>query len=274
MEISSDRLLFHLGELFSRGLNLAAFRLRAAKLLRELAQCPVVSFAHLNPATRELSVDFDPKVPGIDAGMPGFGTHMAKYPCFNFDPAVNDGVAFLRGDFLSDAEFYASPIYLEGFALAGITDHAAIQLPVTREGVPWIGLELMGGVFQPWQRELIVRLQPHLGNAWLLALDGDGLKREELNAEAMVSVGLTPRQAQTLALVGAGKSNGEIAVILGLSLNTVKDYVSVAFDKLGVDNRHAALLRAHEICRQHGQPPPNPGVGHASAFAAPAPSEG
>jgi DNA-binding CsgD family transcriptional regulator len=237
-------------------------------MLRDLARCPVVSFALLNQTTRELSVDFDPKVPGIDAGMPGFGAHMAKYPCFNFDPAVNDGRPFLRSDFLSDADFYAAPIYLEGFALAGITDHAAIQLPLTQAGVAWIGLELMGGTFEPWQRDLITELQPHLANAWLLASDLAGPEPGRLDEAVFEKAGLSRRQAETLTLLASGKSNAEIALILSLSAATVKEYVSVVFDKLGVDNRHAALLRAYELCRHAGDAGPNPGEGHAQTYAA------
>lgn len=62
-------------------------------------------------------------------------------------------------------------------------------------------------------------------------------------------LGLSPRESETLSLLAAGKANAEIAIILGLSLPTVKGHVVSVFDKLGVDNRHAAVARAHELIR-------------------------
>lgn len=58
---------------------------------------------------------------------------------------------------------------------------------------------------------------------------------------------LTLREAEVLLWVAQGKSNSEIATILGNSESTVKQHVSVIFQKLGVDNRNAATLRALEI---------------------------
>lgn len=44
--------------------------------------------------------------------------------------------------------------------------------------------------------------------------------------------------------MGAGKSNAEIAWIMAISPRTVQKHPEHIFDKLGVQNRLAALLRA------------------------------
>jgi DNA-binding NarL/FixJ family response regulator len=64
------------------------------------------------------------------------------------------------------------------------------------------------------------------------------------------SLGLTPREAEVLLWVSQGKSNPEIAGILGAAENTVKVHLSHVFEKLGVDNRHAAALGALETLGQ------------------------
>jgi DNA-binding CsgD family transcriptional regulator len=51
---------------------------------------------------------------------------------------------------------------------------------------------------------------------------------------------LTNREHEVLCWLGIGKSNGEIAEILGTSPNTVKNQVRVIFDKLRVRNRTQA----------------------------------
>jgi DNA-binding NarL/FixJ family response regulator len=58
---------------------------------------------------------------------------------------------------------------------------------------------------------------------------------------------LTPRVAEVLLWLAQGKTNGEIAVILGNSEATVKKHVLEIFAKLGVETRTAASLRALEV---------------------------
>jgi DNA-binding NarL/FixJ family response regulator len=60
-------------------------------------------------------------------------------------------------------------------------------------------------------------------------------------------LGLTPRLAETLLWLAQGKSNGEIATILSNRESTVKKRVFEIFNKLGVENRTAASLRALEV---------------------------
>ena len=60
-------------------------------------------------------------------------------------------------------------------------------------------------------------------------------------------LGLTPRVAETLLWLAQGKTNGEIATILGNSESTVKKHVLEIFDKLSVETRTAASLRALEV---------------------------
>lgn len=62
-----------------------------------------------------------------------------------------------------------------------------------------------------------------------------------------VSLGLTPRAAETLLWVAQGKTNSDIATILGISESTVKKYLLEIFEKLGVETRSAATLRAIEV---------------------------
>ena len=60
-------------------------------------------------------------------------------------------------------------------------------------------------------------------------------------------LGLTPRVAETLLWLAQGKTNGEIAAILCNSESTVKKHVLEIFNKLGVETRTAASLRALEV---------------------------
>jgi DNA-binding NarL/FixJ family response regulator len=55
----------------------------------------------------------------------------------------------------------------------------------------------------------------------------------------------TPREESVLALLAEGKSNAEIAELLGLSESTVKFHLRNLFTKLGVTNRTEASAHFH-----------------------------
>ena len=61
------------------------------------------------------------------------------------------------------------------------------------------------------------------------------------------ALGLTPRVAEVLLWVAQGKTNSEIGSILGISESTVKKHMLEVLEKLGVETRTAASLRALEV---------------------------
>ena len=55
---------------------------------------------------------------------------------------------------------------------------------------------------------------------------------------------LTVRQEQVLSLVAHGKTDKEIAVILGIGEGTVNTHMNMLMERLGADSRaHAVALR-------------------------------
>jgi NarL family two-component system response regulator LiaR len=56
------------------------------------------------------------------------------------------------------------------------------------------------------------------------------------------SAGLTPREAEILALITHGLSNQEIANRAYLSINSIKTYIRSAYRKIGVTSRSQAVL--------------------------------
>jgi DNA-binding CsgD family transcriptional regulator/tetratricopeptide (TPR) repeat protein len=60
-------------------------------------------------------------------------------------------------------------------------------------------------------------------------------------------LGLTPREAEVLALVARGYTNREIAATLFISVKTASVHVSHILYKLGAPNRHEAAAIAHRV---------------------------
>jgi DNA-binding NarL/FixJ family response regulator len=73
------------------------------------------------------------------------------------------------------------------------------------------------------------------------------------SCEPLLNLGLTPRAAETLLWLAQGKTNSDIAAILGITESTVKKHVQEIFEKLGVETRGAATVRALEVL--NSQPP-------------------
>jgi DNA-binding NarL/FixJ family response regulator len=63
----------------------------------------------------------------------------------------------------------------------------------------------------------------------------------------LLKLGLTPRATETLLWLAQGKTNSDIATILGITESTIKKYVQEIFEKLGVETRSAATVRALEL---------------------------
>jgi len=71
-------------------------------------------------------------------------------------------------------------------------------------------------------------------------------------------LGLTPRVAETLLWLCQGKTNAEIAAILGNTEATVKKHVLEIFARLCVETRTAAGLRALEVLSSPAAKPASP----------------
>jgi len=67
------------------------------------------------------------------------------------------------------------------------------------------------------------------------------------STQPLMKLGLTPRAAETLLWLSQGKTNPDIATILGITESTVKKHVQEIFEKLGVETRGAATVRALEL---------------------------
>ena len=70
--------------------------------------------------------------------------------------------------------------------------------------------------------------------------------RTEPKPQELETLGLTPREADVLFWVARGKTNDEIAIVLGVGRTTVKKHLESTFLKLGVENRTSAAAMALE----------------------------
>ena len=74
-----------------------------------------------------------------------------------------------------------------------------------------------------------------------------GFNADFSSAVPLEKLGLSPREAEILLWVAQGKTNFEASIILKISAATVKKHLENIYQKLGVEGRNPATLRALEI---------------------------
>ena len=82
-------------------------------------------------------------------------------------------------------------------------------------------------------RKLLTRAQPP--------------SRPAPNAPAAEPIKLTPRELEALDLIARGYTYGEIATLLGVSVNTVQTHIKNTYAKLAVRSRGEAVFEAHKL---------------------------
>ncbi len=94
--------------------------------------------------------------------------------------------------------------------------------------------------------ELAAAIRARLRRAEAAAPAGRRPGNREATPADLEPLGLTPREAEVLFWVARGKTNDEIATVLGIGLTTVKKHLESTFTKLGVENRTTAAAMALE----------------------------
>jgi DNA-binding response OmpR family regulator/DNA-binding CsgD family transcriptional regulator len=102
----------------------------------------------------------------------------------------------------------------------------------------------------PNNEQLRLQYMGKLGpNEFLLRLAKDS--SPDLPAEFSSDLGLTSREGEVLSWLSKGKTNRDIAQILGLSPRTVDKHLEQIYTKLGVENRTAAAAIATNANRRN-----------------------
>lgn len=115
-----------------------------------------------------------------------------------------------------------------------------------------MALTRAGQMFTENEHALAASLRPHLLRAYEIVVSlgqrRDAAAAESDPAAASVllrrSFGLTDRESELLYWLVRGKSNREMGVIFNISARTVDKHLQHVFDKMDVENRHAAVVQA------------------------------
>ncbi len=117
-----------------------------------------------------------------------------------------------------------------------------VNVPITVAGVP---AKVIVSFFSGRSASELGELEDSLAILFYLAHSlYDGLARHLESEHRTGSPRLTPRERECLLWVARGKTATEMAVIMGLSVATVRDHIKSMRGKLGASTRAEAIARA------------------------------
>ncbi len=137
-----------------------------------------------------------------------------------------------------------APAWLEAFRRFDLRNIAAHGLrDINSPVASYFNFSRIPGLLTPRHATLLELLVPHLHVALLRVFaNGSGQRPHASSGEQ-----LSQRGREILAWLREGKSNWEIAQILGRSENTVKHQVQAVLTQLNVNNRTQAVARAIDL---------------------------
>ncbi|HYE40380.1 MAG TPA: LuxR C-terminal-related transcriptional regulator, partial [Ramlibacter sp.] len=154
----------------------------------------------------------------------------------------------------------------------------AVAVPLWMDGRTLVSLVLnrRGPDFSDRDCARLELLRPHLSFLYRLAFRARAGEPQP-GAQAMLRprragplpAGLTPREREVVHWLAHGKTDAEIAAVLGTSRRTVQKHLEHVYVKLGVETRTAAVMRALALRPPDGTPLRH--VAEARGAAAPAP---
>ncbi len=97
--------------------------------------------------------------------------------------------------------------------------------------------------------ELIAAVRTRLARKREATALGAGATHRPTSPSELVRLGISEREADVLYWLIEGKGNADIAAILGIAPSTVKKHLEHIFEKLGVENRTAAIMTALQAPR-------------------------
>ena len=183
-----------------------------------------------------------------------FAASAEKHPHTAYYRRTGDGSARRLSEVVSMPALRRTTFYNEISRKNRLRWQLTIYLPLPAKGTLTLAACREGSLdFSDRDRLLLDLLRPHVGQAWQRALAAQNRACAPAGAREFMrdtgrwrGLGLTRREAEVLWWVGQGKTNPEIALILGLSAGTVKCHVERILNKLGCPTRTAAARLALE----------------------------
>lgn len=170
-----------------------------------------------------------------------FDRYFQVHPLVRYHFDHPHGGSWRISDSLSARDFHASGLYNDYYRHIGIDHAIAVPLFVDRGLLVSFVLNRRGRDFSDNECALLDLVRGPLSALYRHA---QACTRER---HGFAALPVTRREAEVLTWLAAGKTDREIAQILGANARTVQKHLQHIYEKLGVETRTAAVMRAMEL---------------------------
>lgn len=213
-----------------------------------LTAAEVVGYTEQHDATHAfralLSVEDDPATRALL--MQAYARHMHSHPFWLRSAGFFGERALRTSDFFSETEYAALPIAQEALLPAGVRHSMAIVIPRNGYVLTVTAIRVVGRpAFSDAERDRLQIYRAHLSRCYRQAQERTLARLTPAERLRHAFPSLTPRQLDVAAGIADGRSNEEIAAMLGLSIETVRAHAKQVYEKIGANGRHLATVIAH-----------------------------
>lgn len=182
------------------------------------------------------------------AQIEAFDRHFHTHPLVCAHGHNPHAVTHRISDLMGTADFRRTPLFEDYYRSIRIDHAMAVPIHVRRHELVSFVFNRSGRDFSDRDRARLEAIRPHLGNLYRLTRELDGPRvawgMPSSPAGATMQERLTAREREVLRWLAGGKTDRDIAAILGISPRTVHKHLQRIYEKLGVETRTAAVVRA------------------------------
>ena len=213
----------------------AAFARLGTEELPRLVAAEITTLSVCDLAHNTRSVVTSPGAAISAADRAAFDRHFAEHPLVRFHSSTPRGGSHRISDSLSRREFRETALYNDYYRRVGIDHVIAVPLFVDQSLLVSFVLNRNGRDFSDREKRLLDLVCEPLAAFYRLVL---------ARSRGFGSLPVTARERDVLEWLAAGKTDREIGEILAMSPRTVQKHLQHIYEKLGVETRTAAVMRA------------------------------
>jgi DNA-binding CsgD family transcriptional regulator len=221
------------------------FARRGVDRLRRLVAADLTTLSICDLATNHRSVVSD--VPGAISvtHIAAFDRHFHEHPLVRAHGRNPAAVSRRLTDLVPRAQFRRSPLYNDYYRPIRIEHALAVPIHVEGDELVSFVLNRSGRDFSDRDLACLETIRPHLGQLFRLSRELRGARSAwGMPPHKAADAKLTAREREVLQWLSGGKTDRDIATILGISPRTIHKHLQRIYDKLGVETRTAAVVRA------------------------------
>ena len=228
-------------------LTLTDYRHRMLECIGRVIDNELVCHNEINgPGGASLTV-LRPCIENFEPMRQVFFKYAHEHPSLTHLIQTGDTRAVKTSDFVSQPEFRRRGIYREFYRKLRVRYQLTFGFKTHTGALGFVAVSRWDRDFTEQERAVLTLFRPHFVQAYHRAATRLHTNGSATNGNGAHDANLSAREREVLHWLADGKTNAEIARILGVSLATVKTHVGRVLDKLQVETRTAACRRALEL---------------------------